>query len=156
MTDQQYENKLIAERRAKLDSLREQVGVAFPNAFRPADKADALQADFGDKAKEELEQLARPSSIAGRVIRNRGAFIVIQDSSGTIQLYVTKEARAFAKSLDLGDILGVNGALHKSGKGDLYVQMDDYQLLTKACDHCRISFMVWQIKRCAIVSAMWI
>ena len=142
MTDQQGEkkidenkldeNKLIAERRAKLDSLREQGGVAFPNSFRPADTAGDLQANFGEKTKEELEQLARPTSIAGRVIRNRGAFIVIQDSSGTIQLYVTKEARSFAKSLDLGDILGISGALHKSGKGDLYVQMDDYQLLTKA------------------------
>ena len=123
MTDQKDENKLIAERRAKLTSLREQGGVAFPNEFRPADKADDLQAEFGEKTKEELEQLARPSSIAGRVIRNRGAFIVIQDSTGTIQLYVTKEARPFAKKLDLGDIVGINGALHKSGKGDLYVQM---------------------------------
>ena len=51
---------------------------------------------------------------------------------GTIQLYVTKEARPFAKSIDLGDIVGITGALHKSGKGDLYVQMDNYQLLTKA------------------------
>ena len=123
MTDQQDENKLIAERRAKLTSLREQGGVAFPNSFRPADKAGDLQAEFGEKTKEELEQLARPSSIAGRVIRNRGAFIVIQDSTGTIQLYVTKEARPFAKSLDLGDIVGIGGPLHKSGKGDLYVQL---------------------------------
>ena len=109
MTDQQDENKLIAERRAKLTSLREQDAVAFPNSFRPADKAGDLQAEFGENTKEELEQLARPSSIAGRVIRNRGAFIVIQDSSGTIQLYVTKEARPFAKTLDLGDIVGVIG-----------------------------------------------
>jgi lysyl-tRNA synthetase, class II len=56
----------------------------------------------------------------------------IQDGSGRIQLYVTKEARPFAKSLDLGDIVGIRGELHKSGKGDLYVQMDEYQLLTKS------------------------
>ena len=31
-----------------------------------------------------------------------------------------------------GDIVGITGALHLSGKGDLYVQMDEYQLLTKA------------------------
>ena len=60
MTDQQDENKLdenrlIAERRAKLDNLREQGGVTFPNAFRPADKADDLQADFGEKTKEQIE-----------------------------------------------------------------------------------------------------
>src|SRR5690606_13058482 len=70
--------------------------------------------------------------VAGRVVRNRGAFMEILDGAGRIQLYVTKEARDFAKMLDLGDIVGVRGALHKSGKGDLYVQLDEFQLLTKA------------------------
>lgn len=132
MTDQQDENKLIAERRAKLTALREQEGTTFPNDFRPQHSAAELQSGFGHESKEDLEKLAKVVSIAGRVIRNRGAFIVVQDSSDTIQLYVTKEARPFAKSLDLGDIVGVEGVLHLSGKGDLYVQMDEYRLLTKA------------------------
>ncbi len=132
MTDQLDENKLIAERRAKLTALREQGGSPFPNDFRPQHSAAELQAGFGEETKAALEELGKVVSIAGRVIRNRGAFIVVQDSSGTIQLYVTKEARPFAKSLDLGDIVGITGALHLSGKGDLYVQMDQYQLLTKA------------------------
>jgi len=132
MTDQQDENKLIAERRAKLDVLRTQDGATFPNQFQPAHKAGQLQSEFGDQSKEQLETLGKVVSVAGRVIRNRGAFIVVQDSSDRIQLYVTKEARPFAKSLDLGDIVGITGALHKSGKGDLYVQMDEYLLLTKA------------------------
>ena len=42
--------------------------------------------------------------------------MVIQDMSGIIQLYVVKGARPFVKNLDLGDIIGVNGVLHKSGK----------------------------------------
>ncbi|HAY45828.1 MAG TPA: lysine--tRNA ligase [Gammaproteobacteria bacterium] len=132
MTDQLDENKLIAERRAKLTALREQSGNVFPNDFRPQHSAAELQVGFGEESKEALEQLGKIVSVAGRVIRNRGAFIVVQDSSDTIQLYVTKEARPFAKSLDLGDIVGITGALHLSGKGDLYVQMDEYQLLTKA------------------------
>ena len=132
MTDQQDENKLIAERRAKLGELRQQSGAAFPNDFRPQQQAADLQSDYGANSKEQLEELALDVCISGRVIRNRGAFIVVQDSSDTIQLYVTKQARPFAKSLDLGDIVGVQGKLHKSGKGDLYVQMDSYQLLTKA------------------------
>ncbi len=65
------------------------------------------------------------------MVLNRGAFGVIQDMTGRIQFYVNKEARAFAKSLDLGDIIGVTGVLHKSGKGDLYVDLGEYQLLTK-------------------------
>ncbi|WP_075185598.1 lysine--tRNA ligase [Teredinibacter haidensis] len=128
---QQDENKLIAERRAKLAELREQ-GNPFPNSFRPTAKAQDLQNTYGEETKEALEGKGMTFSVAGRVIRNRGAFMVIQDGSGQIQLYVTKEARPFAKSLDLGDIIGVSGVLHKSGKGDLYVNLDEYQMLTKA------------------------
>lgn len=132
----QDENKLIAERRAKLQTIRDQAKTentsAFPNDFRREHLAGELQTAFGEKSKEELETLAQTVSVAGRVIRNRGAFMEIQDMSGRIQLYVTKEARPFAKGLDLGDIVGVSGELHKSGKGDLYVSLDQYQLLTKS------------------------
>lgn len=132
MTEQVLdENKLIAERRAKLAELRA-AGNPFPNNFRPQHKAQELQAAHGEASKEELEALGKKVSVAGRVVRNRGAFMVLQDGSGQIQLYVTKEAREFAKFLDLGDIVGVAGVLHKSGKGDLYVNMEEYQLLTKA------------------------
>lgn len=133
---QQDENKLIAERRGKLATIREQASAdnssAFPNDFRRENLAADLQSEYGEQTKEALEVLNYQASVAGRVIRNRGAFMVIQDMSGTIQLYVAKEARPFAKSLDLGDIVGVSGALHKSGKGDLYVNMDQNQLLTKS------------------------
>lgn len=125
------ENKLIAERRAKLASLRA-AGNAFPNQFRPAHQADELQRTFGSFTKEVLAEKNTEVSVAGRVVRNRGAFMVLQDASGQIQLYVTKAAREFAKSIDLGDIVGIEGVLHKSGKGDLYVSMDNPILLTKS------------------------
>ncbi|MDO6515090.1 MULTISPECIES: lysine--tRNA ligase [unclassified Neptuniibacter] len=126
----QDENRLIAERREKLNALREE-GNAFPNNFRRDSYAQDLQDQYGDKTKEELEEAAITVSIAGRVMLNRGAFGVIQDMTGRVQFYVNKEARKFAKRLDLGDIIGVTGVLHKSGKGDLYVDMGEYQLLTK-------------------------
>ncbi len=132
----QEENKLVAERREKLASLRaeskENNCSAFPNDFRPENKAQTLQDAYSAESKEALEEANNIVSVAGRVIRNRGAFMELQDSSGRIQLYVTKPARPFAKKLDLGDIIGVKGALHKSGKGDLYVNLDEYTLLTKA------------------------
>lgn len=129
-TQKQDDNRLIAERREKLTALREE-GNAFPNTFRRDSYAADLQAEYGEKTKEELETAGIKVSIAGRVMLNRGAFGVIQDMTGRIQFYVNKEARKFAKSLDLGDIIGVTGELHKSGKGDLYVDMGEYQLLTK-------------------------
>ena len=129
-TQKQDENRLIAERREKLNALRE-AGNAFPNTFRRDSYAQDLLEQYGDKSKEELEEAGIKVSIAGRVMLNRGAFGVIQDMTGRIQFYVNKEARAFAKALDLGDIIGVTGQLHKSGKGDLYVDLGEYQLLTK-------------------------
>ncbi|WP_277252231.1 lysine--tRNA ligase, partial [Neptunomonas phycophila] len=129
-TQKQDENRLIAERREKLNALRE-AGNAFPNQFRRDSYAQDLQDQYGDKTKEELAEAGIKVSVAGRIMLNRGAFMVLQDMTGRIQLYVNKESRPFAKSLDLGDIVGVTGVLHKSGKGDLYVDLGEYQLLTK-------------------------
>jgi lysyl-tRNA synthetase class 2 len=130
------ENKLIAERRAKLEELREQRN-PFPNDFRRTAMAADLQAEYGDQAKEQLEQANREFAVAGRLVRNRGAFLLIQDGSDQIQLYVNRkgldeDTLAEIKSWDLGDIVGARGPLHKSGKGDLYINMDEASLLTKA------------------------
>lgn len=130
--DHSDDNKLIAERRAKLATIREEQPTAFPNDFRPDSQSQSLKDRYGDFDKEALAEKNIVVSVAGRVIRNRGAFLAIQDAVGDIQLYVSKPARPFAKKLDLGDIVGVTGQLHKSGKGDLYVQMDEPQLLVKA------------------------
>lgn len=131
----QEENKLIAERRAKLTHIRE-AGNAFPNDFRREHKSQELQLAYGEKTKEELEALGQVVSVAGRVMAKRGPFMVLQDADGTIQLYADKQAQENIKNTwgvwDIGDIVGVKGALHKSGKGDLYVNLEDYQLLTKS------------------------
>lgn len=129
------ENKLIAERREKLAAIREQ-GVAFPNDVTRENTAADLQAKFGDKTKEELEALDHQVSVAGRVMAKRGPFMVLQDVTGRIQLYASKAAQNQLKETcglwDIGDIVNVSGALHKSGKGDLYVNLDQFQLLTKS------------------------
>ena len=128
------ENKLIAERRSKLDAIREK-GNAFPNDFKPANKSQELQNQFGEKTKEELEALNHIVSVAGRIMAKRGPFLVLQDGEGSIQLYADKVAQEVIKDKwgvwDIGDIVGIKGALHKSGKGDLYVNLEEYQLLTK-------------------------
>ncbi|MGI3041331.1 lysine--tRNA ligase [Shewanella algae] len=138
MTEQVLdENKLIAERRAKLEHVRQGCPAnGHPNTFRRSHKAAELQAQFADKSKEELESLGFKTAIAGRIMAKRGPFLVLQDVSGRIQAYAGKEVQADLKEryqgLDIGDIVGVKGTLHLSGKGDLYVNMEEYQLLTKA------------------------
>ncbi|MDN3557664.1 lysine--tRNA ligase [Halomonas maura] len=137
----QDENRLIAERRAKLAERREraaeQGGSAFPNDFRRDSHAAELIDELGDQDKAELEALARPAAVAGRILRKRGPFIVIQDASGQIQLYVDKkglpaEVLEGIKGWDIGDIVAARGPVHKSGKGDLYVMMEEARLLTKS------------------------
>ena len=75
-------------------------------------------------------------AIAGRVMAKRGPFLLLQETSGNIQAYADKAVQKVLKEqyhgLDIGDIIGVKGALHKSGKGDLYVNMEEFELLTKA------------------------
>jgi lysyl-tRNA synthetase class 2 len=92
-SDNTDENKLIAERRARLAVLRER-GQAFPNGFRRDDLALQLEEDFGARTKEELEALGHKVSVAGRIMARRGPFMVLQDMSGRIQLYADNSGQA--------------------------------------------------------------
>ena len=135
------ENKLIAQRREKLAALREQ-GMAFPNDFRRNVMAGELHAEYGEKSKEELDELGVRVSIAGRMMLKRvmgkASFATVQDMSGRIQLYVTRDELPEGfyneqfKKWDLGDIIGAEGQLMKTNKGELSVKVDSIRLLTKA------------------------
>ncbi len=144
MTDQQHdqqahheeENRLIALRKEKLAAERAK-GNAFPNRFRRDSYAGDLQKAYADHSKEQLEAEAIPVKVAGRIMLNRGAFMVIQDMSGRIQVYVDRkglpaETLEAIKTWDMGDIIAAEGTLARSGKGDLYVHMTAVQLLTKS------------------------
>lgn len=139
MTDDQQiqdENKLIAQRRAKLNSLRE-IGNAFPNHFKRDSYAQDLQDKLGEKTKEELVELNQHAKVAGRIMAKRGPFFVLQDMSGRIQAYIDRKSfpKEHIKEIDtwdIGDIIGVEGPIHKSGKGDLYVKIETVVLLTKS------------------------
>jgi lysyl-tRNA synthetase, class II len=142
----QDDNQLIAERREKLRALRqaqaEGRGAAFPNDFRPEDRAADLIAAHGDTSAEALsaDEPVR-ASIAGRMMLKRvmgkASFATLQDGSGRIQAYVTRDAvgeevYAAFKHWDLGDIVGVEGTMFKTRTGELSVQATRVRLLTKS------------------------
>lgn len=136
----QDENKIIAERRAKLDGLREQ-GYAFPNDFRRDAYADDLHQAHGDKDKEVLEQEGIRVSVAGRMMLRRvmgkASFLTLQDMSGRIQCYARKNELPEGvyndfKRWDLGDLVGASGTLFKTNTGELSVHLDELRLLTKS------------------------
>ncbi len=134
------ENKLIAERRAKLAALREN-GVAFPNDFRRNVVAGELHAKYGEMDKEQLEAEGVRVAVAGRMmgqrIMGKASFAQLKDMSGTIQIYaqgavVGEEVYEQFKTWDIGDIVGAEGLLFKTNKGELSVKADTIRLLTKS------------------------
>lgn len=130
------ENKLIAARRDKLHAIQQKRN-AFPNDFRRDVYAGELHNTYADTTREDLEKIARKVKVAGRLIRERGPFLVIQDSTEALQLYVNHKALPAdvmeeIKALDLGDIVGVHGEVFRTGKGELTVNVESLRLLTKA------------------------
>lgn len=121
------ENDLIAQRHAKLEALQqkaaEQGKTAYPNTFKREDYCQDLQNQFDGVDKATIEAGDKVyAKVAGRVMLNRGSFIVIQDMTGRIQLYVDRkglpsETLETIKSLDLGDIVAASGYIGRSGKG---------------------------------------
>ncbi len=145
MTDETLpidENQLIAERRSKLNAIREQ-GVAFPNDFRRADYAGDLQEEFADKDQWTAEALAateRSIQIAGRMVLKRdmgkASFATIQDMTGRMQLYLQastlEQSYDAFKSWDIGDIIAVEGSLMRTKTGELSIKATAIKLLTKS------------------------
>jgi lysyl-tRNA synthetase class 2 len=134
------ENDIIAQRRAQLDTLREQ-GNAFPNDFRRDALASDLIEHHDGKDRDTLESEGVRVKVAGRMMSRRvmgkASFAHLQDMSGRIQLYLKSdnlpEGRyAEFKQWDLGDILGAEGTLFKTKTGELSVLIDNVHLLTKS------------------------
>jgi lysyl-tRNA synthetase class 2 len=143
------DNAIIAERRAKLARMREQ-GIAFPNDFRPAHRAAALHQHHGFKSREQLEAENVAVTLGGRIVLKRvqgkASFATIQDGSATgadgnapgrIQLWlndagVGAEIHEAFKHWDLGDIVGCEGVLFKTMKGELSVRCTSIRLLAKS------------------------
>ncbi|MCB6183802.1 lysine--tRNA ligase [Leeia sp. TBRC 13508] len=134
------DNQIIAERRQKLNELREK-GPAFPNDFKRTHYAGKLHAAHGEKENEALEAENIEVAVAGRMMLKRvmgkAAFATLQDMSGRIQLFigidnVGADILGQFKHWDLGDILAAKGVLFKTKTGELSVKVTELRLLTKS------------------------
>jgi lysyl-tRNA synthetase class 2 len=139
-SNDQQENRLIAERRKKLEQLRER-GEVFPNDFRRDSLAGELLDAYQAHADETLEAEDVRVGVAGRMmvkrVMGRNSFVKIQDRSGQIQLFVERdrigtETYGDFKKWDVGDIVAANGKLFKTNSGELSVKVDELRLLVKS------------------------
>ena len=134
------ENRLIAERRAKLARLRE-AGNAYPNDFRRDALADELLAAYQSHSAEQLAASPLTVSVGGRLMAKRIgggiSFVRLQDRSGQIQLMIKRDRLGEAlygefKKWDLGDVIGARGEVVKSKTGELSVDVSELKLLAKS------------------------
>ncbi len=132
-------NELIAERRAKAQRLRESDGSAFPHVFAGAEPIAAIVAAYEHLAPgEETDERHR---VAGRIAARRGAgkaaFLDLIDRSGKVQLHARvdvlgRERFDVLTSLDLGDLIGVDGSAIRSRHGEISLRVESFQVLAKA------------------------
>src|SRR6185437_5549435 len=131
--------ELIAERRAKGERLKQADPDSFPYSYEGVEPiANVLAAYEHLAAGEETEEGHR---VAGRLAARRGsggaAFLDLLDRTGKIQLHARRDVLgedAFERltSLDLGDLLGVDGAALRSKRGEISLRVDAFQPLAKA------------------------
>ena len=135
------EKALIEERRKKLEQLRDK-GDAYGNSFKPKNNASKLHEEYGVFSKEDLEKKdIKNISVAGRIVLKRvmgnASFATLRDSSGDIQIYVTKNnvdesVYEDFKTWDLGDIVGVSGSLFRTKTDELTIDVWDLEMITKS------------------------
>ena len=133
-----------AKRRAKVERLRAEGINPYPHSFLPRDHAADIvaahqRADAGEL--EEGEHADFHYRVMGRVTGKRGhgkvVFFDIRDVSGTIQAYARRdklgeEAFERIEELDLADIVGVEGVLYVTKRGELAISVDTCTLLAPA------------------------
>ena len=134
------QSEQITVRREKLARLRE-AGEAYSNRWRPDYSTAAIHAEFSEADGDQLSQLAKPVSIAGRIVAHRvmgkSSFLKIQDGSGQIQLFLNRDELGGAeiynptKKWDLGDIIGGKGTLFRTKTGELSVRVSHIEMVSK-------------------------
>ena len=132
-------SQVLIDRRRKLEQLRADGIEPFPHAFPGVEPIAEVKAPHADlPAGEETDVRAR---VAGRLAARRGqgkaAFLDLVDRSGRLQLHARvdvlgAEPMARLLALDLGDLIGADGTVFRTRRGELSLALDGFTLLAKS------------------------
>ncbi len=122
---------------AKLKKLEEMGYNPYPYKFSPTHNAKDLQDKYESlEAGQETEDMV---VVAGRAmaVRNSGMFVDLKDESGNIQVFCHKNNLdernlAILANLDLGDIIGVEGTIRRTPRGELSVKATKFDIISKS------------------------
>ncbi|MBC7742471.1 MAG: lysine--tRNA ligase [Bdellovibrionaceae bacterium] len=136
------DNPIKAEKRKKLHAMKEKGINPYPYTFDKNVHIEQLIKDYADLAAGEKKTETK-FRIAGRLMTLRqmgkASFFNIQDVTGSLQCYIkveeqTEMDRATFDLIDLGDIVGLEGYIFKSQKGELSLYVQKFQVLTKTLE----------------------
>jgi lysyl-tRNA synthetase, class II len=136
MMSDDAEDPLRAVRVGKREALRTQGIDPYPYSFARTHEAAEVESSYaGLAAGAETSKRVR---VAGRIraIRNSGMFIDLHDASGKIQIFCHRDhlpadGLAVVRLLDIGDLIGVEGLVRRTPRGELTVNAEAVTVLAK-------------------------
>jgi lysyl-tRNA synthetase class 2 len=129
------------QRRAKVERLRESGVDPYPHSFPGRTHVEEIEAAHDPDELGEGEHEEFSYRVMGRITGKRGhgktAFLDVRDITGTIQAYARRdvlgeEAFERVEDLDIGDLVGIEGPLHVTKRGQLAIGLRECVLLAKA------------------------
>lgn len=135
----QDENEIYRIRREKMEAFREKGIAPFGHRYEVNHHAQEIREKFESLGVEE--ESTENVSVAGRIMAIRGhgkaSFVVLSDRTGSIQLYfkidnLGEEKYSEFKLLDIGDIIGANGIVFRTKRGEITIKVEDFELLSKS------------------------
>src|SRR5436190_3763243 len=135
---QRPQSDLLAERRAKLERLRDADIEPYPHGF--PDRTEIAAVRESHEGIEPGEETRDRYRIAGRLTAKRGhgkaSFLDLKDGTGQIQVQARvdelDDAYEGLLALDIGDIVGIEGTVFASKRGELTIRADAWELLSKS------------------------
>ena len=134
------DNEQMAIRREKAHAMRSEGINPYSNGYTPSNTSQEIISLYDVHTKEELEEISTEVTLAGRVMTKRGqgkaGFATLIDYNGEFQIYVnnkniTEQQFGVWKTLDIGDIVYVEGSVFKTKVGALCVRVNNFVMLTK-------------------------
>lgn len=131
------ENQFRQSRLQKLTHIVDAGNAPFPSSFKRTHPLTQIHGDYAHlKDGEETQDRV---VIAGRIraYRNSGMFMDIHDTATKLQIFTHKdycdpEVVDLVKNLDIGDIIGIEGYIRRTPRGEITVNAQKVTLLTKA------------------------
>ncbi len=135
------EADLLDIRRKKLDELESSGVDAYPRRFEVETTVATVRGLYESWDEERLQEEEPRARLAGRIVAQRGhgkaGFADLEDGGQRLQLYVRQDVLgedgfALWRQIDVGDFVGIEGAVMKTRSGELSVRVDALTLLSKA------------------------